>query len=863
MSLFSMSLFSSSFYKKIFLCFILFTGVYYLAGAQTSTITIRGQVRDSATHAPIANVSVYFPGSSGVRTDSTGHYSLLASKRFVNDTHLQFVYVGYKKTAINVDFGVAHHNINVELIPDNKSLQDVVVGNTRKRYRNKDNPAVELIRQVLAHRDENRMTAYDYAQYSEYDKLVLSLSKKKKKTVDSKWLTKYRFLLDNADTTSFPGKSLVPIYLNEQTANVYYRRNPQNTKTIVTAQNSVDFGEFVDMKGLTNGMKSLYSNIDIYDNNFMLMTNQFLSPISNMAPTFYKFFLGDTVVIDGIKQVQLMFSPRNSQDMLFRGTLFVTLDGRYAVQKVKMYSPNGINVNFLRAIVVTLDFTRRPDGKYLLTKSDIVGDFGLFKKGMGLFGQRVVVYKDFETNTKIPDMIFRGSPVVIQDSATNKGETFWAGNRFDSLSYAQAKTYQNIDSLRNMKSYKHLMDWGSLLLFGYKQAGPAEIGPANAFYSFNPVEGLRLRAGGRTTTRLSNRYYFEGYGAYGFKDERWKYFGSATYSINDKSIYQFPQNYVRVSYQHETQIPGQQLQFVQEDNFLLSFKRGNNDKWLYNNFFNIDYVKEFQNHFSWDVNFMNWKQFPAGSLAFLYNNPAGGAPVSAPSVTTTEASVTLRYAPHEVFYQGKIYRSPVVNQYPVFQLKFAYGLKGLMGAQYNYQRVQANIFKRFYWSQFGYTDVTLDAGYVFGKVPYPLLLLPHANQTYAYQLNSYNLMNFIEFANDHYVSLTADHYFNGFIFNKIPLLKKLKWREVVEGKMLWGGLRDENNPYKNPSQMLFPTTNGLASTFPMTNTPYVEGGVGIANIFKFVSIYYIQRFTYLNNPDITKQGIRFMVIFNL
>jgi len=857
-----MSLFSRSFYKKIFLCFFLFVGVYYGADAQTSSITVRGQVVDSATHEPIANVSVYFPGSSGVRTDSTGYYSLLASKRFINDTHLQFSYVGYKKGTVNVNFEVAHHTVNIALEPDNKSLKDVVVGNTRKRYRNKDNPAVELIKQVLAHRDENRMNSYDYAQYSQYDKMVLSLSGISAKTVDSRWLAKYRFLLENADTTTFPGKSLIPMYLNEQTANVYYERNPLNTKTIVTAQNSVDFGEFVDIQGLTSGMKSLYSDIDIYDNNFMLMTNQFLSPISNMAPTFYKFFLGDTVVIDGIKQVQLMFSPRNPQDMLFRGTLFVTLDGRYAVQKVKMYSPNGINLNFLRSIIITLDFTRRPDGKYLLTKSDIIGDFGPFKKGMGVFGERVVMYKDFETNVKIPAEIFKGPSLVIQDSANNKGKEFWANNRFDSLSIVEAKTYQNVDSLRNMKSFKRLMDWGTLLFAGYKQAGPVEIGPANTFYSFNPVEGLRLRAGARTTTRLSKRYYFEGYGAYGFRDEKWKYFGSATYSINDKSIYQFPQNYVRVSYQHETQIPGQQLQFVQEDNLLLSFKRGNNDKWLYNNFFNIDYVKEFQSHFSWDVNLRYWKQFPAGSLSFLYTNPAG-TQFSVPSVTTSELNVTLRYAPHEIFYQGKLYRTPLINQYPVFQLKFAEGINGFLGSNYTYQRVQANIFKRFYWSQFGYTDVTLEGGYIFGKLPYPLLLLPHANQTYAYQLTSYNLMNFIEFANDHYVSLMADHYFNGFIFNKIPLLKKLKWREVVEGKVLWGGLRDENNPYKNPSQMLFPTTNGLTSTFPMTNTPYVEGGVGIANIFKLVNVYYIRRFTYLNNPQISKQGIRVMIVLNL
>ncbi|HEY0298604.1 MAG TPA: DUF5686 family protein, partial [Arachidicoccus sp.] len=552
-----------------------------MSKAQLPSIIIRGQVVDSSTHEPIANVSVYFKGSSGVLTDSAGNYTLIASQKFIDDTHLQFSYVGYKARFVNISFGSSPQAINISLVSSGTSLKDVEVGNTKTRYRNKGNPAVELIRKVIEHRDENRMSSYDYAQYSEYEKMVMSLSNFSEKVKDSKFMQKYKFLLDNRDTTTVPGKSLVPIYLDEVSSQNYYQKSPVNSKKIIAGHNTVDFGEFIDTKGVTSWLKALYADVDIYENNFTIFTNQFLSPIANSAPTFYKFYLGDTVLIDGIKQVQLSFQPRNAQGMLFRGTLYVTLDGRYAVQRVKMYSPYSINFNFLRTMSIQLDFTRRNDGKYLLTKSDIIGDFGVFKKGMGLYGERVVAYKDFQINEKIPSAMFKGSSIVTQDSASNKGGEFWAQNRFDSLTKAESLTYQNVDSLTKMKSFKRTMDWITFFFAGYKQAGPAEIGPANAFYSFNPVEGFRLRFGGRTTPRLSKRYYFEGYGAYGFKDKRWKYFGSATYSINNKSIYQFPQNYVRVSYQKETQIPGQELQFVQENNFLLSFKRGNNDKWLY------------------------------------------------------------------------------------------------------------------------------------------------------------------------------------------------------------------------------------------------------------------------------------------
>ncbi|ANI90471.1 hypothetical protein A9P82_14960 [Arachidicoccus ginsenosidimutans] len=856
-----MNFHSQAIFKRIFLILSIVFSLSYLANAQSSSIIIRGTVVDSATRAPIANVSVYFKGSGGVRTDSSGHYSLIASQKFLTNTHLEFSYIGYKTSSLNINFNVAEQEVNMALNADSRSLQDVTVGNTKRKYRNKGNPAVELIRQVIAHRDENRMNSYEYAQYSEYDKMVMSISNFSEKIKDSKFMQKYKFLLDNQDTTTVPGKSIVPIYLDEVSSQNYYRKKPENSKKIITGHNTVDFGDFIDTKGITSWLKALYADVDIYDNNITLFTNQFLSPISNMAPTFYMFFLGDTVMIDGVKQVQLSFQPRNPQDMLFRGTMYVTLDGHYAVQRVRLYSPNGINFNFLRSMRIQLDFTRRNDGKYLLTKSDIVGDFGIFKKGMGLYGERVVMYKDFDINKEIPSAIFKGSSEIVQDSAMNQSSEFWAQNRFDTLTRAESLTYQNVDSLSHMKSFRNLMDWLTFFLAGYKQVGPAEVGPANAFYSFNPVEGFRLRLGGRTTPRLSKRYYFEGYGAYGFKDKRWKYFGSATYSINNKSIYQFPQNYVRVSYQKETQIPGQQLQFVQENNFLLSFKRGNNDKWLYNNFFKIDYVKEFQNHFSWDLNYTYWKQFAAGTLAFLYpNQPV--PPLSQQSITSSSINLTLRYAPHEIFYQGKIYRVPLLNQHPIFQLKYTAGFKGFLGGQYNYNNIDANIFKRFLLSQFGYADFTLAGGYMFGKLPYPLLQLPHANQTYAYQLQSYNLMNFLEFASDHYVSLMGDYYLNGFLFNKIPLLKKLKFREVVEGKVLYGGLRDENNPAKNPNQMLFPTTNGLPSTFPLGKTPYVEGGFGIMNILKLIRIDYIHRFTYLNHPEIPTNGIRVLIVPN-
>lgn len=840
---------------------VCFTAILILAGyfyGMAQSITVTGIVRDSSTHAPLSNVSVYFKnGGRGRRTDADGKYTLTTDKSF---SDIIFSLIGYKQITIHLKEG-DHHELNVNLVPQFQELGHVVVKNKKQKYRNKGNPAVELIKQVIDHKDSNRMESYAYASYEKYEKLQLSLSRSPgKKVGDNKLTHKYQFLFDNSDTTKLEGKALFPVYLEEHLSDVYYRKNPEKTKTIVLGERKVDYGEFVDMQGVSSFLNRLYQDFNVYDNNISVFTNQFLSPIADMGPTFYMYFINDTVMVDSQKLIRLSFRPRNPTDLLFRGTMWITLDGRYAIQKLRLLVSKSINFNFVRDMKIDQDFERQADGRNLLSKSDVIADFGITQRGGGVFGERLVSYKNFVTNQPIPDSLLKGSPVVTPEGANQHNDSFWVAYRHDTLTKAESKVYANIDSLKSMPSFRRLMDWGTLLLAGYKQLGKFEIGPASTFYSFNPVEGFRLRFGGRTTTRFSNRFYSEAYGAYGFKDQKWKYFLSGTYSLNDKSVYSYPQNFIRASFQRDTKIPGQELQFVQEDNLLLSFKRGNNDKWLYNDIFRMQYLREFGDHISYNFGLKYWKQSPAGSISYIQQTP--GDPDTLKAITTGEASVEFRWAPHEQFYIGKLYRTPIVNKYPIFSFRYIAGIKGLFGGQYNYSNFNLNIYKRFYLSYLGYTDITFDGGYLLGKVPFPLADISHANQTYAYQLTSYNLMNFLEFVSDHYAGVNIDHYFNGFFFNKIPLLRKLKWREVIEAKVLFGGLRAENDPNKASDQMKFPLTNGITETYSLDKTPYVEAGFGVANIFKLVRLDFIKRFTYLNHPDIAPWGIRFRTKFD-
>ena len=839
-------------YSILFSLLVLISSVGF---AQTTVV--KGAVIDAESRLPVPFASVYFKEGKGITADSSGRFEISTERSF---RELQVSYIGYKTATISLQPGKAQSLTIALSIDAAKDLNTVIVKSRNKiKYSNKNNPAVELIRRVIANKEKNRPENYDYVEYEQYEKIQLALSRPAEKLAKSKLLKKYAFLLENTDTTKIKGKALTPIYLEEKLSSNYYRKNPGKNKTVIEGEKRVNFGEFIDSNGVTSYLKRLYEDVNVYDNNISLFTNQFLSPIADMAPTFYMFFIRDTVTDEsGKKLVKMYFTPRNTNDFLFRGTMFITLDSSYAVQKLDMTISPNINMNWVKSMQIHQAFEKNTiDERYHLVKSAIISELGLKKGKGGVYGERSVSFKNYKINQPREEAFYTSPD--LPNAARN--DSFWMSRRHDPLNQSESRVYQNIDSLRNMKSFKRFMDVATIFIAGYKSFGKFEIGPASTFYSWNPVEGFRLRFGGRTTPALSKRFYVETYGAYGFRDEKWKGFLSFTYSLNNKSIYSFPLNYIRASAQRETKIPGQELQFVQEDNLLLSFKRGKNDKWLYNDIYRLDYVKEFQNRLSYSVGFKNWKQTPAGAINYVRGKEQQLETI--PHLTTSELSLQVRYAPNEQFYQGKIYRIPIINKYPILTFRYTRGVKGLFGGEYNYDKFNLSVEKRVYLSQFGYSDVALEGGYTKGQLPFPLLSIHRANQTYAYQLYSYNLMNFLEFASDQYVSLNVDHHFNGFIFNRLPLLNKLNWREIVSAKVLYGGVRNENDPQQHADLYNFPVNeDGLATTFTLNDGPYVEGSVGIGNIFKLLRLDLVKRFTYLDHPDVAEWGLRGRVRFD-
>lgn len=818
---------------------------------QEKTI-IRGIVTDASTGEPVPYVSVLLKGTSvGTLTDAAGKYLIETA---VKATEIRYSFIGYDPVTRKINPGTTQ-TIDIRLSLTSITLDEVTVKPGKREYRNRNNPAVELIENVISHKSTNRPESFDFLQYEKYEKIQLALSNISEEFKKAPVFRKYSFIFDNTDTTKRIGNEILPIYLKESISDNFYRKTPEAKKEIIRARKAINLEEYLDSKGVTANLNYIFQNINIYDNEILFLTNKFLSPIAGTAPSFYRYYITDTITLKDTRCIRLFFEPRNPSDFLFHGDLYVTLDSTYAVRSIDIGINKNINIDWVQGISVKQDFDNSGRNFWLLSREDISIDVGLVKNAPGLYVQRTVSYKDYVVNEAPADSIFAG-PVVSEITDPSEGNPeFWEARRHVPLTLTERNLYLAVDNLKKVQSFRNQMGLVMLATTDFLELGKVEIGPAGSFYSFNSIEGSRIRFGGRTTPAFSKKITFDGYGAYGFKDRTFKYNAGVTLSLTPRTIYQFPVKSVRLSYTKDTRIPGQELQFNQSDNFFLSFKRGENDKLLVNNTLRFEYLNEFENHFSYLLGYNFTRQYPLGNL---YYYKAGETPEAGGrrNIDISEIYLNLRFAPNESFYQGKLYRDHFPNKYPVIQLNSAFG-SDFMKSSYDYLRLQMNISRRYYVSILGYTDVALEAGKIFGRVSFPMLFIHAANQTYAYQRSSYNLMNFLEFVSDKYVSLNIDHSFNGFILNKIPLIKTLKFREIVTCKVIYGGIGHNNDPAYNDDLFRFPAgADDMPLTFTLEKKPYVEAGVGLSNILRVFRIDLIKRFTYLDHPGISDLGVR-------
>ena len=850
-------------YIKSFLLFLLL-GCCISVSAQN----IQGVVTDSLTNEPIPYLSVFYEGKGvGSITDNDGNYKVETRKGW---NKLTFSAVGYVTKVVNIIPGVTK-NLNVRMRPDDIMLDEVVVKPKREKYSRKNNPAVELMKKVIAHKKNNKLSENDYYQYNKYQKITMSLNDVTPEMLEKGMYKKMPFLKDQIELCEETNKFILPISVDETASQKIYRKHPKSEKTIIKGMSSTGVNElFATGDMLSTVLKDVFTDVNIYDNDIRLLQYPFISPISSSdAISFYKFYIMDTTFVDKDKCFHLTFVPNNSQDFGFTGHLYVLADSSYTVKKCTMNLPKKSGVNFVDNMDIIQEFEQLPNGEWVLKTDDMIVEMTLMKIMQGFQIRRTTRYSDYAFD-ELPQQLFKRKGAEIKEAdAMMRGDDFWNQYRPVPLTQTESSMDMLVKRLEQMPGFKYVIFVLKAFIENFVETGTKEhpskvdIGPVNTMISNNYIDGLRLRMSAQTTANMNPHLFFKGYYAYGFKDHRSKYMGEVEYSFNKKEYLprEFPKNSITFSYQYDVMSPTDKFLKTDKDNVFVSFKTSTVDQMSYVRNIALKYENETQFGLKTTVEVKHSTDEPTGGLAYITNDDQK---TLVPEIQTMEASLAFRYAPGETFVNTKQRRIPVSFDAPVFTLSHTAGFKGVLGGEYNYNLTEIGLYKRFWFSSWGKIDMFVKGGAQWNKVPFPLLIMPAANLSYILQRETFNLINNMEFLNDRYASLDVSWDLNGKIFNRIPLLKKLKWREAIGFKMLYGHLTDKNNPMKHPGDselFLFPTRDGRPTSFVMDpKTPYMECSVGIHNIFKILHIDYVRRLNYLDHPDANKWGVRFMVM---
>lgn len=791
--------------------------------------TITGKVFDSETKEPLPFVPVLIKGTTvGSTTDFDGNYSITTTK--LGDS-IVASYVGYKKLTRAIKRG-ENQTINMPMVLEGVNLLEVVI-------KPGENPAHRIIRNVIAHKQFNNKRKLDAYQYETYNKVEFDLNRIPKEMQEKKLFKPIKFVFDNVDSVYSGEKPSLPIFITESLSDLYFRSNPNLKKEVIKASKVTG----IENTSITSVMGDMYQNINIYDNNILVFGKDFVSPISDNGFFYYKYYLEDSLFIGNTRCYQIRFKSKRPQELCFSGNMWIS-DTTWAIKRIEMSIPKDANINFINAANVVQEFTQI-DSTWMLSKDRLIIDFAMNKNQVGIYGRKTTSYKDFKINQPKDVKFYEfGDKIVVEDNALKQTDEFWNANRHDSLSIREKKIYHMIDTIKTLPVYKTWVDIFTLFVSGYKVVNNFEIGPYFNLISYNKIEGPRVRFGGRTSSKFSRWYELQGYVAYGFNDEKFKYSIGVKSFISKKPHRQL----VGMTYKSDYEILGQSQNGFSQDNIFASLFRTS----PLTNLTRVDqtyawYEREWIDGLTSKVTLAGRTITPLLANAYKYYKKDGSIGTKE-NIKNTEVRLNIRFAYKEKFISGDFSRISLGTKWPVLQINYAKSLQNAFRGEYDYQKVVFNLSDRVRLiSLLGYTDYTAEVGKIFGAVPYPLMELHGGNETYVYDYMSFNMMKYYEFASDQYASIGMFHHFEGLLFNKIPLIKKLKWREVVTCKALWGSVNE-----KNRRTLIFPTTlNALG------NEPYAEVSAGIENIFKVFRIDALWRSTYLRPRSIENFGVKF------
>ncbi len=823
---------------KTRLLFLILLLSSYSIGQKTK---VEGIVTDQVTGEPMPFVTVRFQNTKiGTLTDTLGHY--LLETYYASDS-ITFSFSGYLKVSHFIELD-ATQSIDITLPVLTTEFEEVVARAPDEL------PSTILHKKVIANKKINNKEKLDSYEYEVYNKIQLDLNNIDSSFKERAVVKRLDLIMDYLDEED-DGKSYLPVILSESVSDYYYKKSPKKKMEVVKAS-KISGIENLD---LNQFMGDMYLDVNVYDNTLHIFNKSFISPVSNFARSYYRFYLEDSMFIDNYWCYQLKFKPKRTGDMTFEGEMWIH-DTTYAVKQIQMDVAPWVNINYVQGLYIEHNFEQVEDEVWMLTSEKMIADLKITKKTnvYGFYGRRHSSRKNYKINTDRPNDFYNvKSTVIIQDSAELRSDAYWANIRHIPLAKQEQGIDNMVDSLNNLPFFKFLKNGLYFATTGYFPVNKLEIGDAFSLFSFNQVETFRLGLALRTSNNFSKRLEFGGRLAYGFGDEKFKYGATIRYNITPKK-----RGMLSLYYNYDLEQIGQSpTAAAVGSTFGTLFRTGPLDKLTFVEKIGINLEKDFRKDIILYGGF-EWKEYTAVGLAnYLKPNPVSGIDDTITRIQTTEFTARFRWAKDEEFLSGAFDRKTLRTKYPIFSIQAIFGVKDLFGADYNYQKVDVFIQQNVHIGALGRIVYGVNIGKIFGKAAYPFLKVHTGNQSIWLMDNAFNKMSFFEFISDQYIEATLENHWDGFFFDRIlPFNKKMKLRLVTGARLAYGTISP-----KHGELIRIPT---FSKQF--RDTPYMEVSMGIENIFKLIRVDVFWRLSHLEPGiqvgDIEAFGIRAKYVIN-
>lgn len=827
---------------SLFFLFFLFCGAVY---AQETVV--KGKVTDANSGDPIPFANLIFQGTTvGATTDFDGNYQLRTTRPV--DT-LVISCVGYRVKKKAVSRGVAQ-TVNIQIEEAVANLQEVVVEAG-------ENPAYEILRRVVRnknHNDKRKLTAYEYDTYT---KVEIDIDNMSDKFRQRRIMKKVTPVLDSVDRIAGEdGKPILPLFISESVSKFYYRNAPDMRFEHIKKSKINGVG-IEDGTLVTQLVGSSFQEYNFYQNWLTILTKDFVSPIADGWRLYYDYDLTDSVYVGDYFCYRLDFRPRSPQDLAFTGTVWIT-KADYALKQIDVTVGRQANLNFIEKIKIQQELAPAGNGAWLPIKNRVLIDVSeITNNSAGMLAKFYTSNKNFAINKPYEPAFYKNPIVMAEDARLDESETSWDTLRHEPLSDTEKSVYRMIDTLQNIPVVRTYTDIAKIAINGYYDAGKIYLGPYIGLFAINNIEGLRLQGGFKTSIDFSRKWVIGGQIGYGFKDERLKYSAFLNRILSRD-------RWTTVSFRMRSDIGriGVDDEALADNYLFLAAQRwGIFRRGFYFDESRLSFQRELFKGFTQRVALRYMSFRPTFNFGYYPEPDDMTVPVQE-NYETSELIIESRFARDEMFIQDDNDRISLgTTHWPIITLRYTRGFKGFLNSDFDYDKLRMSVFKRIRFGPLGVGDLNMAGEYVFDPVPYPLLTPHLGNQTPVYTLITYNLMRYGEFVSDRYASLQYQHHFEGLLLNRIPLLRKLKWRLVGSTNIIYGGMSKMNR-----SLIASTTSTGEGAEpvgFLERGKPYVEMGYGVENIFRFLRVDFVHRLSYLDKPDVKKFGVFFSFQFQL